>query len=181
MSSAMYYIAIVTPADINKQVQKWKQYMKDNYGCAVALKSPAHITLIPPFWNKTEFEKDLKEFIRSYASGSKSFPLRLNNFGSFKPRVIFIQVDESDDLSNLKTGLEISLSQHRLPIKKDDRPYHPHMTIANRDLLKKDFAEAWEHFQHLSYDATFKADGISLLKHNGSNWDIIYTAAFPPA
>ena len=60
----MYYIAVAAPEEINKQALKWKQYMKDVYGCVVALKSPAHITLIPPFWCKEELEKIITNNLR---------------------------------------------------------------------------------------------------------------------
>ena len=45
----MYFIALVAPEEINTPILKWKTWFRDNFGCTVALKSPAHITLIPPF------------------------------------------------------------------------------------------------------------------------------------
>ncbi len=55
----MYFVALVAPPDINADVLKWKNFFKEKFGCTVALKSPAHITLIPPFWMKEESEDDL--------------------------------------------------------------------------------------------------------------------------
>ncbi len=55
----MYFIALVAPEDINQQLLKWKIWMLEKYQCEAALRSPAHITLIPPFWMKPELEKDL--------------------------------------------------------------------------------------------------------------------------
>ena len=54
----MYFIALVASDEINQQVLKWKLMMKEKYKCEVALKSPAHITLIPPVWMKTGIGKD---------------------------------------------------------------------------------------------------------------------------
>ena len=50
----MYFIAIVLPDELNKKVLKWKNFMHDKFGCKVGLKSPAHITFIPPFWMHEE-------------------------------------------------------------------------------------------------------------------------------
>ena len=53
-----------------------------------------------------------------------------------------------------------------------------HITIATRDISKAAFAEAWNHFQHKMFEESFDADGLSLLKHNGAKWEIIYSAIF---
>lgn len=52
----MYFVAIVCPGQINEKVEQFKQWMKDRFGCVVAMKSPAHITLIPPFWLAHEMQ-----------------------------------------------------------------------------------------------------------------------------
>jgi hypothetical protein len=39
----MYFIASVCPEEIDKQVMKWKLWMKEKYGCEAALRSPAHV------------------------------------------------------------------------------------------------------------------------------------------
>ena len=62
----MYFIGIAAPAEVNEQVLQWKHYMRDHYGCTVALRSPAHITLIPPFWMEEVLEKELIKDILKY-------------------------------------------------------------------------------------------------------------------
>lgn len=176
----MYYIAVLAPATINEQVLQWKHFMRDRFGCIVALKSPAHITLASPFWMNKDLQPLLEQSLEIFSSGRKSFPVVLKNFNSFKPRVIFVHVNETDSLTKLKNDLEQHLLLNQLfPIKTTDRPFQPHITIANRDLHKKDFNPAWESFQQKTYEDTFEVTGISLMKHNGIHWDEAYTARFP--
>ncbi|MGZ3924768.1 MAG: hypothetical protein ACXVBJ_13435, partial [Flavisolibacter sp.] len=52
----MYFIAIVLPPRLNEKVLKYKTMMLEKYNCKVGLKSPAHITLVPPFWMEEEKE-----------------------------------------------------------------------------------------------------------------------------
>ena len=52
----MYFIALVLPGELNEKVLHWKNFMHDRYDCKVGLKSPAHITLIPPFWMEESSE-----------------------------------------------------------------------------------------------------------------------------
>lgn len=174
----LYFIAIVAPDKINDQVLVYKKYMEQHYGCKVALRSPAHITLAPPFSMKAENEDELSKYLQQFSSTQKSFSIRVNNFDNFKPRVLFLHVEPDGPLLKLKEELdEYLLSLKKFPVKKEERPFHPHITIANRDLHKKDFPKAWDYFQNLSYSITFTADSISLLKHNNISWDI--AVSFP--
>ena len=167
----MYFLAAVAPAHVNEQVLKWKHYMRDHYRCTVALKSPAHITLIPPFWMNAELEDKLMSDVDAFAAQHHNFYIQLKNFDAFKPRVIFIGVEKNEPLTELKLALEDHLKKY--PIKKETRPFHPHLTIANRDLMKKDFAPAFAHFKKIEYDVKFPATAISLLRHNGTEWEVI--------
>lgn len=180
MSNAMYYIAIIAPSSVNERVLEWKHWMRDRFGCIVALKSPAHITVISPFWMKTDLEPTLKNLIDDFRVSQKGFPINLRDFNCFKPRVIFVDIEKSDSLDSLQAEFQKHLNTTNLvPLKKEISPFHPHITIANRDLLKKDFTEAWQYFQTKRYKASFVADSISLLKHNGIIWEPIYNASFP--
>jgi 2'-5' RNA ligase len=177
MSSSMYYMAIVAPSEIDSKIKKWKEYMREHFGCSVALRSPAHITLIPPFWHDNSDEENMKKLLGEFCNGKKEFQIAVDGFGSFPPRVLFVNVQPSTSLETLKGQLEDYLiANSNLPVKKETRSFHPHITIANRDLMKRDYLPAWEHFRNIKYAAEFPAKDISLLKHNSTNWEIIYTA-----
>src|SRR5213592_676790 len=88
----MYFIALVAPDHINHDVLKWKQFMKERFDCLVALRSPAHITLIPPFWMEGSLENRLEDALKKFSKQQLSFALELANFGAFKPRVIYVDV-----------------------------------------------------------------------------------------
>ena len=173
----MYYIAIVAPVEIDQQVLKWKNYFKENFGCTVALKSPAHITLIPPYWMKEDLENDLIQLIGEFSKTKNKFEIELKNFGAFKPKVIFVDIVKSELLNAIyKSFSEFILNENKFPLKKDDRPFHPHITLAARDLYKRAFYEAWEIFSKKKYEASWTINGISFLRHNKKNWDVIFTS-----
>lgn len=174
----LFFIAIVTPEALNHQVLEWKHYMREQFHCKVALKSPAHITLIPPFTMAETAQPEIQALLEPFAASQHPFAIQLKNFAAFKPRVIYANVLPNPALSALQTSLEATLLQSgRVPIKKEDRPFHPHITIANRDLQKEDFPLAWQHFQQITYEASFTANTISLLKNNEHKWEI--AASFP--
>ena len=175
----MYFIAIVAPEDINQQILKWKNFFKEIYGCCVALRSPAHVTIIPPFWMNEELENDLINSIRDFSNTKIKFEIALKDFGAFKPKVIFVDVVKSKSLDELyQSFTEFLFTQNKFPIKKEERPFHPHVTLATRDLYKKAFQEAWEIFSKKKYETLWLVSGISLLRHNQKNWDVIFTSQF---
>jgi len=177
--SSMYFIAIVAPAQVNEAVLKWKLLMKERFSCVVALRSPAHITLVPPFWMDNIKEDKLKQALDAFSQSQASFEIEAKDFGAFKPRVIYVNVQESSSLESLRIQLEeFLLKQEEFPLKKEDRPFHPHISIATRDLHKKAFREAWEIFEQKKCEATWIATGVSLLRHDQKNWDVIYTSQF---
>lgn len=176
----MYYIALLAPGAIDQDVVHWKHFMRDRFGCAVALKSPAHITLISPFWMKTDLQSSLEKRINEFTSTRVGIRITLKNFNNFRPRVIFVQVEDSELLRLLQSDFEKHLAiNNSFPIKGETRSFHPHITIANRDLHKKDFIEAWEYFKNKTYHASFVANGITLLQHSGIKWEAVHTSFFP--
>jgi len=175
----MYFIAIVAPEEINQQVLKWKNFFKERYECSVALKSPTHITIIPPFWMNEELENDLINSIREFSITKNKFEIILKDFETFKPKVIFVDIVKSEILNGLyQSFADFIFTKNKIPIKKEDRPFHPHVTLATRDLYKKAFQEAWEIFSKKKYEALWIVSGISLLSHNKKNWDVIFTSQF---
>jgi 2'-5' RNA ligase len=132
---SMYFSALVCPPVLNEKILRFKLWMREHYGCVVALKSPAHITLVPPFWWVTDLEDELREIIKTFKTDAGEFEVYLKGFSHFGKRVLFVAVEENTLLGNLrdKVVTHFSLSSGQT-IPADDRPFHPHVTIANRDL-----------------------------------------------
>ena len=152
--------------------------MNEKYGCAVGLRSPAHITLIPPFWMGEQKEQQFIKDIDAISLSAHPFTMAINNFSAFKPRTIFVDVVVNEELQSLKVAVDTFFSQSEYKVKIDSHPFHPHITIATRDLHKKYFHEAWAMFETKKMKGEWEAKGLSVLRHNRVNWEIIYTSWF---
>ena len=98
--------------------------MHENYGCVVGLKSPAHITIIPPFWMDETKENQLTNDIAVLSSEFETFDLATNNFSAFKPRTIFIDLMTNSKLDLLKKKTDLFFNTHQeLKIKTDSRTF----------------------------------------------------------
>jgi 2'-5' RNA ligase len=175
----MYFIAIVLPQPLNEKVLKYKNMMLEKYNCKVGLKSPAHITLVPPLWMEDEKEQQLISDIENLSNQLHPFSISTNNFSAFKPRTIFIEPVLTNELIEVKKSTDDLFRNNSFyNIKIDSRPFHPHITIATRDLFKKSFYEIWPWFAEKKFMEEWTAEGISILRHNKINWDVIYTSQF---
>lgn len=167
-----YFLAIVIPEPFQTEIMGLKQYVSDNFKSKGALRSPAHITLHMPFEWKEEKEEDLIQKLKMFTF-NEPFSIQLKNFSSFPPRVIFVDVVPNNALNEFQKALVTHAKQnlHLFNQSNDMRGFHPHVTIAFRDLKKATFLQAWEHFKDKEFNASFNLKSFFLLKQNDNLWE----------
>lgn len=179
ITHSMYYVAVLCQTAIDEKIQKHKIWMRDRFSCTVALKSPAHITLIPPFWAPNEKEQLLIDTVHTFRTTIPPFNIHLYQFSHFSNRVIFVSVEENHELRSLRKATEDHfIKPFHDEVKPDDRPFHPHVTIANRDVKPGDFNKAWDHFKRQNFDEQFQPNTISMLKLSPGKWNVIAEQQF---
>ena len=169
---ALYYIAVVLPSPVADAVRTLQHRAHTAYHSRAALRSPPHITLQPPFRQPLDQVANLKQVLAEFASVYLPFPVGLNGFGCFLPRAVFVSVVENQMLSTVRHDLIRTLIQNQI-VGPDEQPlctFHPHVTIAFRDLIRCHFKSLWDEVEHKSFADQFTADGITLLQHNGKGW-----------
>jgi 2'-5' RNA ligase len=168
-----YFIAIVPPEPLLSEIREIKEGIFGDYKTKGALQSPAHITLHMPFSFEEEKEAKLISSLESF-NFDTLFPITLDNYGCFEPRVVFINVMEEAKLFELQKQLVMHVKRHLLLFNQFDdlRGFHPHVTVAFRDLKKAVFYKVWEEFKAKRYQAEFTCDRFSLLKHQKDGWTV---------
>jgi 2'-5' RNA ligase len=168
-----YFIAIVPPEPVLTSVQQIKREIFDAYGTKGALRSPGHITLHMPFSWEEEKEGKLVNELAAFKF-DRPFAIQLKNFDCFEPRVVFLNVLENETLFEMQKNL-VKLALQKLQLfnqSEDMRGFHPHVTVAFRDLKKPVFYKLWEKYKNESFEAEFECSSICLLKHNDQNWEV---------
>jgi 2'-5' RNA ligase len=176
----LYFFALVPPVDIQNIVTEIKQDFRERFNTNHALNSPPHITLIPPFMYEKINEYQLIESLEEFSNEESKFQQKLEGFGMFPPRVIFIKVNKTRSLISLyfrfkehmDKALKISSSVRRT------LKFSPHMTVAFRDLTKENFYLAKPVYEKKEIFLEFDVEGISLLRHNRLRWEIIHSSHF---
>ncbi|MEM7548355.1 MAG: 2'-5' RNA ligase family protein [Bacteroidota bacterium] len=174
MSINRYFLALIPTKEVREELQDLKIKISDEYQTKASLRSPPHLTLHMPFLKPAKYEKQLIESLTDFCNEPKPFDLTLNGYGSFEPKVFFVQVVENQELKNLHQELHqlMKIKHNVLPREGFiERPFRPHITLAFRDLKKQEFYRLWKDFQDRNYERVFMVSSLALLKHNGISWD----------
>ncbi|MBL7471909.1 2'-5' RNA ligase family protein [Robertkochia sediminum] len=169
----MYYIAVLPPEDIRSEIKVFKEEVLQDFGSGHALRSPAHITLQMPFHFEEAQESQLITALASLAKSHHNFSCTAEGLGHFGDRTIFIAINPNTTLNNLRINLQVMLREtFGFGDKKLPQRFHPHITIANRDLTPERFPACWDAFRDRTYTRDFGITGIALLKHRGDHWEV---------
>ncbi len=168
----LYFIAIIPGEPVYSFAQDQKEFFARHYKSRAALRSPPHITLHMPFQYKEEKEDKLIHAFEELSRMHDTFTLDIEDFGAFEPRVIYLDVLKTQELTTLqqavrqtmKTKLNVFNANYK------DQVFNPHLTLAFRDLRKQKFHEAWEEYRNKPYRQSFQVKDFSLLKHTGKEW-----------
>jgi len=172
-----YFIAIVPPQNSCKEITTIKQDFALNYNSNAALRSPPHITLHMPFLWKEKKEDKLIQQLEAFQFKKESIEISLINFSCFGKRVIFIDVVKNELLHLLQKKIVHHAKQQLQLFNQDEdlRGFHPHVTVAFRDLKKEQFIKAWEIYKTKQYKSQFTCTSFSLLKQENKEWHVYKT------
>jgi 2'-5' RNA ligase len=175
-SKALYFIALVPPLKIREEVKELKIEIERKYMALHAQKLPAHITVIPPVWLENQQENPFLDLVFTIAEESNPFKIHLLNFHRFGQKIIYIKIKDHEPIKKLQERLQYALGKI-IPVN-DSTKFHPHITLATKDLSHQHFKTAWQEFKERSFEASFNADSLIVFKHNGKTWDVFKTFPF---
>lgn len=169
---SLFLWAILPPDELSERIDAWRRECAERFSVSRALRLPVHLTLYPPFY--AEESEMLKQFseIDELCSAHYPFSIALKNFGFFEKKnpVVFIDVVMNSALEAIQRELK-HLMDGFLQSAGDDRKYHPHITLAYRDLASEKMKEVKDFFSEKEFSAVFVTDQICLLRNEGKGWE----------
>lgn len=174
----LYFLAITPPDDISKKVTVIQEDIASRFDSRASLKVIPHITLKAPFKFPVAAHEIVLEWFENLNIDISGFDLQLKDFGAFHNKnrpVIFIKPEPNVSLMLLQKQIltEFVNSFPNVSIMDLELNFHPHMTVAYRDLNADSFQAAWPEFQSKVFSETFEVNNFHLLKHDGKKWNII--------
>lgn len=170
-SMQKYFLAIVPTDEIQEAATSLKLDLKDRFNIKYALKSPAHVTLKMPFSYNEAKEDILIDKLGIFFAKKRPFKIQVYGAGTFGKRVIFWKIKADAELYELQTDLRIFCKRELNFVEElSDRNYHPHMTIAFKDVKDRDFDEVFISVLKSSIKSELPVKQLMLLKRENGNW-----------
>ena len=167
----LYLIALLPPVDLSEQIDGIRRECSVKFDVYKALRPPVHITLYPPFRFEETYEKQLKYILHQQTRGISRFTQYIENFGHFRKEVVYIKALKSTELSSLQQAITGVFQKENKQDSSKEANFHPHITIAYRDVRPDKFQRIWEEYRNREYEANFLADHFTLLKHDNIRWN----------
>lgn len=176
MADSLYLIAILPPPELSRVLDLERKSFSEKYHTHKALKVMPHITLIAPFKRPANFETEIHLNLQDYFSDVSPFQIEIKGYGSFQKasKVIFYKIEKSKELLGMHQEL-VHFMRNNLKFSAAETSYmyHPHITIAYRDLTDENFEKAWAEYETKEFTSAFTCDKVYLLKHDYSRWQIL--------
>src|SRR5258706_10552830 len=101
----LYFIALVVDGLLSEKIREIQLHCSEEYQSKKALRSPPHITLIPPFRQGSSIEIVLAKKLTPFFSKYIPFSIEMNGFGRFDSRTIFIKPGKNSYLQTMQEEL----------------------------------------------------------------------------
>jgi 2'-5' RNA ligase len=168
-----YFLALIPPAHILEKAHHIKQLIRDEFGVKYALKSPPHITMKMPFNYNEAKEEVLEKKLFDFLEGQGRFLVKICGVGTFGNRVIYLNIEKSPELALFQSSLKTFCKRElNLVDELSDRNYHPHLTVAFKDIKPNLFPEIYKLVEKNAFDQGFVAEDLVILKRVEHNWKV---------
>ena len=177
LKPSLYFLAVIPHPELADKITAVKDDFARHYQSSKALKVMPHITLQNPFQRMESFETEFHLRLQDFFSPFHAFNVQLSGYDCFdrnRNKVIFINVLKNDLLFDLHKKLIYFLREEmNFSAKESSYMFHPHVTVAYRDLTTEQFNKAWPIYKNKTFESTFFADTVYLLKHDYRKWNVL--------
>jgi 2'-5' RNA ligase len=169
---SLYLTAILPPEELTQQIDEIRKECAVRFNVKAALKPPVHITLYKPIKLEADREKELLQILQGIKRNHEPFKVELENFDTFNSTVVYIRVLKNQGLWNLEHEIKKAYKDRGIDTEEEssNKAYHPHITIAYRDIPRATFPVMWTAYKNKKFKRNFMASHFTLLKHNGEKW-----------
>ena len=169
---SLYLTAILPPDDITTQIDEIRKECAATFNAKAALKPPVHITLFRPLKLDEERENELLTLLESVKQAHEPFEIELKDFDIFRRHVLYINVVKNEALGHLAHHIRDEYLEHSFAAAEasDQKEFHPHITIAFRDISPAIFPKLWAAYKDRIYTSKFRVEKFTLLKHDSAKW-----------
>jgi len=169
---SLYLTAILPPQQLSEEIDDIRKEIAARFDVHAALKPPVHITLFRPVSMRADMEQHLIKWLKPVGTQHEPFTQELENFDSFNNKTLFIHCIKNTFIHNLQKDVATVFNKNKIDPRevKGSSRFHPHITIAYRDVQPQVFETLWTEFKNRKLKRSFMVNHFTLLKHDGKKW-----------
>ena len=169
-----YLITVLPTTRISNEISLFQKNIEADFGAVHAQKVPPHITVIPPFDCDEEKIETLMITLSQHLSKPISqINIHLDNFQRFDNRTLFVDVAKNEPFEHFCISLKQLFNQQKIIKQRTEKHFFvPHITLANKDINKKDFKALWLQFMNKKYQRNFDLTSIVILELKEFKWEV---------
>jgi len=164
---SLFFVALMPPSELSEIIDNIRKQCSIEYHVFRALKVPVHMTMAPPFKIDSKIENKMIASLKE-ASNFDPFDQYLKNYGTFPEHTLYIQGDKTREIVQLHNAIKTCLRPY---LSKIYGPITPHITIAYKD-IQDSYSLIKEAYKTKQFDAQFRVNKFTLLKHDRTKWNI---------
>ena len=169
-----HFVGVLLPEALTQRLQGCRDYMNQEYGCRSGFGTPIHVTLVPPFQLPAPCTTaDMAAALAQMVAEKKwqPFNAKIEGFDAFGDRTLFAKVLPSTVWTAFRAAVYSTVSAISPgSLRRDTRPFQPHITVANRDIPAGASVEALESLNQLELKTTFPVDNITIFERRDKRW-----------
>lgn len=168
----LYFIALLPEPEIERELYQFKIDLFEKYGYKASLKSPAHITLIPPFSWPVQQAEEIKNIFLQYLVQTPTLDINIQGFDTFGDKVFYAKPICPKEIFDLQKDIFQHFQPYLSEKLQNQFHFRPHITIANRDINSNDLPQIITDFHLKNFYRQTIISEITMFRHDGSKWII---------
>ncbi len=183
MTNELFFVALEPPSPQFETLSQLKQDVALKFDVKHSLKSPPHITIVPPFrFSDNQMNEILHHLQLCLFRPSHCIRIYLEGYGHFRQKVVFVKVRTTKNLIDFQKRLVRCLyANSKIPVKNElTRSFYPHLTLAHRDVTFEKFKKIMAYLKSRPIKLTFDICELTLYKYNSakSQWESVEKLPF---
>ena len=166
--SNLYYIGLVPDEALSALSVNYKNHAEELFASIAAKKSPAHITLVPPFKATAEQLEQINLKLGEIAADNDKLELNVIGWNHFKERTIYMAIEATPALKNIFNLVFDQMADIVKP--RGEKKFIPHISIINRDLPEGQFSVAFNFFNTLELPSACTCGKLVLFSLVNGKW-----------
>lgn len=167
-----FMLVILPPKSISEKIIGFQKEIEAEYGAVHAQKVPPHITLIPPFDCEENTAISFFEKLNLFLVDSdNNHTIYLDNFQQFDLKTLILNLAKNEGFEKWCKNVKLFFNGQKIIKQRVEKHFFvPHITIANKDIKKRDLKLAWTEYKTREFQAKFELNSLTMLVLYESKW-----------